>query len=162
MKRIDTECLVAIQRQAGADARLRTNYNLHESLDDPVQRLCNAMEPGTYVRPHRHATPPKWELLVILSGHLAALCFDEQGRVLERVEIQAGGPAYLLELPALAWHTVAALVPGTVVLEVKPGPYAPLAAEAFAPWAPAPGDAEARAVTAWFAGARVGERWRTD
>ena len=30
------------------------NYNFHESLDAPIHRLLNALEPGTYLPPHRH------------------------------------------------------------------------------------------------------------
>jgi cupin fold WbuC family metalloprotein len=55
----------ALLEQLTSDAvgstRLRTNYNLHPQLDDPVQRLCNAMEPDTYVRPHRHPQEDCWE-----------------------------------------------------------------------------------------------------
>ena len=42
------------------------------------------MQPGTYVRPHRHSTPPRWELFVVLRGALALLVFDDSGRVEER------------------------------------------------------------------------------
>jgi hypothetical protein len=34
------------------------------------------------------------------------------------------------------WHTIFALVPDTVVFEVKPGPYSPANDKDFAPWAP--------------------------
>ena len=34
--------------------RLRTNYNIHESLSDPIQRLFVAAWRGSYFRPHLH------------------------------------------------------------------------------------------------------------
>jgi hypothetical protein len=59
LKIVDDVQLQALHAQAAAGARRRKNLNLHERLDDPVQRLLNDFEPGTYVRPHRHAD--KWE-----------------------------------------------------------------------------------------------------
>ena len=58
---------------AADSPRLRANHNIHPVLEDPVQRFFNAMQPGTYVRPHRHSTPPRWELFVVLRGALALL-----------------------------------------------------------------------------------------
>ncbi|MGV8352525.1 WbuC family cupin fold metalloprotein, partial [Pseudomonas aeruginosa] len=43
------------QSEAAASApRLRAHRNFHPELSDPIQRLAIAMEPGTYIRPHRH------------------------------------------------------------------------------------------------------------
>ena len=56
----------APSQQAQQSPRQRANCNLHPQLDDPIQRLAIAMEPGTYVRPHRH--PHTWELLYPLRG----------------------------------------------------------------------------------------------
>ena len=49
------------------------NYNFHERLDDPVNRLLNALEPGTYLRPHRHLNPKKDEIFLLLRGRIAGL-----------------------------------------------------------------------------------------
>jgi hypothetical protein len=62
-----------------------------------------------------------------------------------------------VEIPPGTWHALAALEPGTVLLEVKEGPYAPAAAENFAPWAPAEGTEAVGALERWFHSARVGE-----
>lgn len=68
------------QSEAAANApRLRAHRNLHPELSDPVQRLAIAMEPGTYVRPHRH--PHTFELLLPLRGRFVVLNFDDQGVV---------------------------------------------------------------------------------
>lgn len=43
------------QSEAAASApRLRAHRNFHPELSDPIQRLAIAMEPGTYIRSHRH------------------------------------------------------------------------------------------------------------
>ena len=58
------------------------NHNLHQELADPIQRLAIAMEPGTYIRPHRHLQT--WELLTSLQGRFVVLNFDDEGTVIAR------------------------------------------------------------------------------
>lgn len=157
MKRVTAAELATIRAAASQSPRRRQNSNLHPALDDPVQRLLNAFEPGSYVRPHRHTEPGKWELFIRLAGSAAVLTFDGQGTVQERIEL---GPALpIAEIPPGTWHTLAALESGTVLFEVKPGPYTPLRPEGFAPWAPADGTAEAGALELWFRQAQTGDRW---
>lgn len=144
IKRIDADDLETLIAQAAASPRRRRNLNLHESLDDPVQRFLNDFEPGTYVRPHRHAD--KWELFALIQGAAAVLTFDDEGRVRERVELNAGVGARVVEIPAGAWHTLVSLASATILLEVKPGPYEPSAPAEFAPWAPAEGELGAAAL----------------
>ena len=81
MKILDNRLLADLSAQARTNPRLRQKYNLHASLDDPCQRLLNAMERGSYIRPHRHLTPPKQEGFVGVRGRLAAIIFDRQGKV---------------------------------------------------------------------------------
>ena len=66
MKQIDAALLNSLSAKAKESPRKRAHFNLHPELNDPVQRLCIAMEPNTYVRPHRHSDPESWELLMIL------------------------------------------------------------------------------------------------
>ncbi len=157
MRIIDRPALEDLSRKAAGRERLRLNLNVHRELSDPVQRLFNAVEPGTYVRPHRHA-PDRWELFVILRGRAVVLEFDERGTVLERCELAPQGPGLAVEIPGGTWHTVAALEPETLLFEVKPGPYAPLRDKDFAPWAPPEGRPEAAGLQAWFRRAAPGER----
>jgi len=132
------------------------NLNVHPELADPVQRLFNALEPGSYVRPHRHA-PGRWELFLILRGRAVVLELEDGGRVAARCELGPGGPCLAVELEGGVWHTVAALEPGTLLFEVKPGPYTPLDDKDFAPWAPPEGEPAAAALEEWFRRARPGE-----
>lgn len=157
MKLLSNDQLASLSDQAAASERLRRNLNLHEAYDEPVQRLCNAMEPGTYVRPHRHSEPGKWELFIVLSGSLAVLGFSAQGEVTERVELSATGPVLGIEIPPGTWHTLISLAPGTVAFEVKPGPYAPLQDKDFASWAPDEGDPRTGAFLDWLRGAKRGD-----
>ncbi len=157
MKRLDTAALRALSAEAAALPRRRKNLNLHESPDDPIQRLCNAFEPGTYLRPHRHTAGGVWELFVLLTGRAAMLTFDDAGRVTERVELGAD-KNLIVEIPPATWHSLVSLAPGTVLFEVKRGPYRPTGEGDFAPWAPKEGDAQAGTFGTWMESAMPGAR----
>ena len=155
MKFIDRALVAQLHDQAAGSPRLRTHHNFHASHGEPIHRMCMAMEPGTYIRPHRH--PDKWELLLIVSGEMLLLTFDDTGRVLTRTLLSAGGYTYGVEHPAGAWHAVATLAPSTVVFECKAGPYLPTPEQDFARWAPPEGHAQAREFERWYLSAQPGD-----
>lgn len=157
MKCIDAATLARLSADAAASPRRRKNLNLHLSHDDAVQRMCNAFEPGTYVAPHRHPGRNPFELFVVLTGEAALLRFDDRGQVLERVVLRAGGPIYAIELPASDWHTVVSLASGTVLFEVKAGPYVPVTDKDFAPWAPREGETACAVFETWYRSAQPGD-----
>lgn len=51
MKLITEGLLDKVTDQAKENSRLRMNYNFHDSMDAPIHRMLNALEPGTYL-PH--------------------------------------------------------------------------------------------------------------
>ncbi len=157
LKLYDAATLNALSTVAARSPRRRKNLNLHPVLEDPVQRLFNALEPGTYVHPHRHARDCGWELMVAVRGAFAVLRFDGGGRVLARAELRAGGDC-AVEIPAHVWHGVVCLVPGTIMFEVKPGPYSAIEDKDFATWAPSEGDPRAPDWVCWFETAQPGDR----
>ena len=126
-------------REAGASPRGRTNHNFHEP-DDTYQRFLNAVQPGSYIQPHRHAVPPKSESFVVLQGQAGFFCFDEDGRLTQAVRVGPDADALAVDVRPGVWHTFFALCPDTVVFEGKNGPYDPHTDKAFAPWAPAESD----------------------
>lgn len=142
MKRINRELLDETTAKATLSPRLRMNYNFHEKLDDPINRLLNAMEPGTYLRPHRHCNPDKNEIFLLLRGRVALFIFDDQGNVIESVVLDPVNGEYGGEIAAGVWHGLLVLESGSVIYEVKSGPFAPLTPENFAPWSPDPEDKE--------------------
>ena len=156
MKLFDHADLDALTRQAEKSPRRRMNFNFHEDLADPIQRLAIAMEPDTYIRPHHHRH--SWELLTALRGRFVVLQFDAEGIVTHRAVL--GESASVVETPVDGWHAVLSLDPGAVIFEVKRGPYAPFGENDFAPWSPAADDAGSRELLAWYATAAVGQRWR--
>lgn len=144
MKIISEELLNKVTREAQENPRLRMNYNFHESLDAPVHRLLNALEPGTYLPPHRHVD--KEETYVVLRGSLLAFSYDDSGNVTEKICLNPSIGYYGLEIPAGTWHSILVLESGTVIFEIKRGPYQPISPEDIASWAPDSSDLEGAAV----------------
>ena len=155
MKQITPQQLGKLARQAQQSPRQRANLNLHPQLDDPIQRLAIAMEPTTYVRPHRH--PHTWELLYPLQGRFLVLHFDEAGMVIDRTIL--GETAAVVENPAGCWHAVLSLDSGGVIFEVKHDPYMAIDAADFAGWSPAADSADAVRLNNWYATAQIGDRF---
>lgn len=137
MKIITRKVLDQLSHEAAESQRLRKNLNMHDDYADPCQRLFNALEPGTYIRPHRHVDPPKAECFIAVRGRMMLLVFDDNGDVEQSVSFGGGCDTVAIELPAGLWHTLIALETGSIFFETKPGPYAPLADKDFASWAPA-------------------------
>lgn len=140
---LDSVLLAPLVGSACAAPRRRKNLNLHATPDEPAQRFFNAMEPDSYVRPHRHLDAGKAETLLVVRGSVGVFEFDDDGGVIRATRLSAGGDAFGVHVPLGVWHSLVALEPGTVFLEVKGGPYVPFAPEDFASWAPAEGDAAA-------------------
>ncbi|MBO5225394.1 MAG: WbuC family cupin fold metalloprotein [Parabacteroides sp.] len=136
MKVINETLLNKITEQAKQSPRLRMNYNFHEHLDDPINRLLNALEPETYIRPHRHLNPSKDEIFLVLRGKVAVFLFDNLGNIVNKEIITPKLGSYGIEIEAGIWHSLLVLDSGTVIYEIKEGPFAPLRPENFAPWSP--------------------------
>lgn len=140
MKVFSADYLNELTAQAQENPRKRQHCNIHKSYADPCQRLFNAIEPDSYIPPHRHTTDPKDELLIAVRGSMALVTFDEQGMVTGVVRFGADrsgdGSAVGAEVPANTWHTVIALESGCVLLEVKAGPFDSNQPKDLAPWAP--------------------------
>ena len=119
------DILKQVSEEAKSSPRLRMNYNLHKSFDDAVQRMFNALEPGTQVPIARH--PYSSETLIILSGRLRILIYDGRKSVIEDVVIEANSDNFGYHIPKGTWHQVESLEHGTVCFETREGPYTPVA-----------------------------------
>lgn len=98
------------------------------------------------------------------AGAFSVLRFDEEGRVLARADLNAGDGDCAVEIPAHAWHSVVSRALGTIMFEIKPGPYWPIEDQDFAPWAPPEDDPRAPGWVRWFETAKPGDRapaWAT-
>lgn len=118
---IDEALLDVVTAQAKASPRLRMNYNFHQSLDELCHRFLNAVEPGTQVPIHRH--PTKDETFVLLRGRVVVKTYNDDGSVIEIVELSPEEGKYGVNIPKGVWHTVESLESGSVFLECKEGPF---------------------------------------
>lgn len=122
--------------------RRRMILPLHKSADESFHRMFNALQPETYIPPHRHAAPPKPESILVVRGAVCFLAFDDQGQVTTLVDLAAGTPTFGVDVAAGVFHTFFILEPDTVVFEAKPGPYSAVDDKDFAAWAPRETDPE--------------------
>lgn len=129
--------------------RKRAIQRLHDDDWEHAHRMLNALTPGTYVRPHRHADRYKGEGFILLRGQMALLIFDESGAVdWAHSQILAHSTGcFGMEIPPGVWHSLVALEE-TVIYEVKGQPaggYVQDSDKDFAAWSPAEGAPEAEA-----------------
>lgn len=122
MKIFDDSFFSALLAQAAESPRLRQNHNLHDSFDDPVQRMFNALQPGTVIPIHRR---PVAETYAVLSGRADLVTYDGNGQETARVAMGPAAGVTVCQTDPGSWHSMEVIEP-TILLEVKPGPYRPL------------------------------------
>lgn len=122
--KITQALLDELTERAKLSPRLRMNLDLRNSPDDKSQRMLNAIEPGSQLPIHRHQKTS--ETVVCLRGKLVWEFYDELERMCtDRIELSPNGQVVALNVPAGQWHTVSAMESGSVILEMKDGPYEP-------------------------------------
>lgn len=124
---LDQQLLDRITEKARSSERLRMNHNLHQSLDAKAQRLFNALEPGTVLPIHRHRHTD--ETYIVVRGHITVLFYNDEREISERYDLNPQAGRFGVNIPQGQWHTLEVLESGTVIFEVKDGPYAPLGEE---------------------------------
>lgn len=129
------QCIIASRQSP----RRRIIQPLHKTSDAQLHRMLNAMQPGSYIQPHRHLFPPKAESVIVLRGAILVFIFANNGIVDTIHTIKAGSINIGIDSEPGVFHTFAAIEKDTVLFEVKPGPYNQADDKDFAPWAPAEG-----------------------
>ncbi len=143
--RFSPHYLDTLIQEARCSLRCRQHRNIHQSYQDPCQRLLNAIGMDSYIRPHRHVADPKVECLIAVRGRMALVLFGDTGVVEDLISFgtekyaDTESLAVGVELSQGVWHTVIALVPGSILFEAKAGPFDAKFAKEFAPWAPEEG-----------------------
>lgn len=126
--KITQTLLDKLTEQAKTSSRLRMNYDLRNNENDQSQRMLNAIEPGSPLPIHRHKYTS--ETIVCLRGSIVEEYYDELERTCtDSIALAPNSPVVAVNIPAGQWHTVRALESGTVILEMKDGPYEPLGDE---------------------------------
>lgn len=147
MIKIDEAFIDPVSEKARQSSRRRMNHNFHKAPEDTLQRMLNAVEPDTYIRPHKHENPDKREAFFVLRGRIAVVEFDELGNISDHIVLDAKQGRYGAEVAPRTWHVIISLQSGSVAYEVKDGPYDPDNDKIFAPWAPQEGDRQGKHYT---------------
>lgn len=139
---VDQTLLDKLSAKAQHSRRKRTTLNFHKEASDSIHRMLNAMQPGTYIPPHKHENPDKREAFWVLRGKIALVIFNDDGSIREHKVLDPDKGNYGTELPARTWHCLICLKENSVAYEVKDGPWNPENDKIFAPWAPKEGNKE--------------------
>jgi cupin fold WbuC family metalloprotein len=129
--------------QSRESPRKRILQKLHKSHGAGVHRMFNAMQPGTYVTPHRHLQPAKDETILIVAGAMLVIQFSDDGKIVSHTLLQPGTENFGIDVAPHVYHTYIILKADTLIFEVKDGPYESETDKDFPAWAPLEGSEEA-------------------
>ena len=117
--------------------RARAHHNFHDSYEAQCQILMNVISSDSFIRPHRHLRAKKKEYLFALEGSFALLEFNDNRDISEvsyfstEKHSSRNSSTYGVCVEPSVWHTVISLLPTSIILEVKEGPFDPLSAKEF-------------------------------
>ena len=120
---IDDNLIQRVTSLAKESPRLRKNYNFHETLDDPCQRMLNIMLKGTKFEIHRHTNTA--ESFVMLKGCLDLIYFNDKGEETDRFRLDPLTGNYGIHIPAGQWHSLE-IIEDSTIFETREGPYIPV------------------------------------
>jgi len=121
MKIIDEQLISEVVEQAKKSPRLIMNYNFHQSLSDKCHRFLNALEIGTQIPVHHHVT--KDETFIILKGKVRVNTYNDNGEIIDSIVLSSESGRYGVDIPRNTWHGLECLESGSVIFEVKEGPF---------------------------------------
>jgi cupin fold WbuC family metalloprotein len=119
--------------------RLRMILPIHRKQEAEVQRLINFLQPGTYIRPHKHPLPHATESIVLLSGSIRFFTFNDHGSILTDHLLKHSEAPQIIDIEPGTWHSFLVVEPDTILFECKKGPYNAKTDKEFAGWAPEEG-----------------------
>ncbi|BBP66988.1 hypothetical protein PHLH5_45290 [Pseudomonas sp. Cab53] len=146
---LDQALFDEVAGKAAASVRGRQHHNFHQ-MDEPCHRMAVGLQPSTYIPPHRHLSADKAETLLVLKGRLGVLIFDEDGAVVDKRVLQAGGDCLGVDLPVGVYHGLVVLEADSLMFECKAGPYRPVGDGELAHWAPREGEPGVAEYQAWM------------
>ena len=150
LRRVDRRALEQARDLADASPRHRGLVRYHDH-DERIQRMINVLRPESYVRPHRHASPAKTEIFVILAGRAHVVRVDDTGHPVEKVTLVAGLDVWGVEIAPGTWHTVVPGPEGAALYEIIEGPFEPRTHKEYLPSSPDEGTPEGRELLASWA-----------
>ena len=124
-----------LKERAEQNERKRARLCAHTCTDDKLHEMVIVLKKEAYIRPHKHLN--KTESFHIIEGMVDVVIFDEDGRIVDVVEMGDYSTArnlyYRLSDPY--YHTVLIRSDFLVFHETTDGPF-DRSKSIFAPWAP--------------------------
>ncbi len=134
LHRLYDEGVLARVKKMARESRRRRYARSFSEPGDRVQVMLNAVEPDSYVRPHKHECPDKLEIVQAVCGRIAVVCYDDAGGVVKIVVSDSSSADNVVSIPAGTWHSMVSLESGSVMLEIIEGPYDAGTHKKFAEW----------------------------
>jgi cupin fold WbuC family metalloprotein len=132
---------IALLRQAVRNTpKRRVRINAHPGSGDGLHEMMIAIEPGSYIRPHKH--PGKSEAFHVIEGRVDIVVFGEAGDIERIVSLaaQGGEHPFYYRMSSAQFHTLIIRSDLLVVHEITNGPFVPTGTT-YAAFAPEEGDA---------------------
>ncbi len=132
---IGNEDIEVLRQAVRKTPKGRARINAHPGSDDELHEMIIAIEPGSYICPHKH--PGKSESFHIIEGQVDIVVFSEAGNIERIVSLAAKGgrhPFYY-RMSTPHFHTLIIRSDLLVVHEITNGPFLPTGTiyAAFAP-----------------------------
>lgn len=131
-------------RASRESSRLRMILPIHRRQDAEVQRLVNFLQPGTYIRPHKHTMPHASESIVLIHGVIRFFTFDDAGERLSDQVLSSKPLPGVIDIEPNVWHSFLVMEPDTILFECKKGPYDAKTDKLFAGWSPEEGSSDSK------------------
>ncbi|MEL6721050.1 MAG: WbuC family cupin fold metalloprotein [Bacteroidota bacterium] len=147
---ITEDQIEALLERSRLSPRKRMILPFHKADDALLHRMLNAIQPQSYIPPHRHFTSQKSESIILLRGSICYFTFDANGNIEQIYHLKAGTARFGVDTEPSVFHTFIATEENTVIYEVKNGPYVRETDKDFPAWSPAEGTEEAIAYLEWL------------
>jgi cupin fold WbuC family metalloprotein len=114
-----------LRRAVSLTPKRRARINAHPDSGDELHEMIIAIEPGSYIRPHKH--PGKSEAFHIIEGAVDIVVFDEVGDIDRIVSLAAKGgeTPFYYRMSKPHYHTLIIRSDLLVVHEITNGPFRP-------------------------------------
>ena len=108
-----------------ASAKRRARINTHPDGEDTLHEMIIAIEPGSYIRPHKH--PGKSEAFHIVEGEVDIVVFKDDGEIDQLVRLGApgSGRSFYYRMSQPFFHTLIVRSDVLIVHEITNGPFRP-------------------------------------
>ncbi len=138
---VGPEELNTLRAAVAASPRRRARINAHPDGEDALHEMIIAIDPASYIRPHKH--PAKSEAFHIVEGEVDIVVFTDDGEIDRVVELGAPGGArsFYYRMSEPFFHTLIIRSDLLIVHEITNGPFRP-EGTMFAGFAPEDKDTE--------------------